>query len=712
MTEAQDFTGSTAENPDAMFRQAHAARAEGRIDAAAELLRAILAHTPKHPNSLKLLSLIYRDAGRFEDAAELLTRLVAIECDAEPNFRLYGEVLVRCGRERDALRAFKIAFRLDPSRLIILLNVGVLEARLELHVQAIQTFNSLERRFVQRDRPDADKETVRRGMKARQKCLQKLIEEFEAEARANPLSATPYCSYAQKLGHLTKFMGAVAILERARDQFPFADRVPCDLLRYKLLCCDWTNYERAVDEARTATDIEMLEGKRPSLDTLVALVLPISASTQLAIGRAHAAAATAQAHTLPTLLPATPRAGDTPIALGYLSGRFQNDANAQLMLGLFGRHDRGRFRVISYSFGNNDGSSYRRRIMADSDRFVDLRGVSDADAAAAMRRDGVDILVDVDGFNPDARPVIAAQRPAQVQIRYLDYPASSGADFFDYYVTDRFATPPGVENDWSERLVRMPHSYQANDRDQQIVPATGGRRAFRLAEEAFVFASFCSMRKIEPTVFGAWMDILKRVPDAVLWLLPFTPDAARNLHQAALRHGVAPERVVFTHFLPKGEHLGRMMLADLSLDTLHWGGHTTTSDSLWAGVPVITTPGTTFASRVAGSLLTAIGLPELIAPTLADYVELAVALASDRVRLAVLRQRLADNRLTEPLFDTDRYVRDLERAYLHVWARHRKGLPPESFSLDALPLGESLKGTNLESRLTSLLSAALEDSGN
>jgi predicted O-linked N-acetylglucosamine transferase (SPINDLY family) len=193
------------------------------------------------------------------------------------------------------------------------------------------------------------------------------------------------------------------------------------------------------------------------------------------------------------------------------------------------------------------------------------------------------------------------------------------------------------------------------------------------------------MRKIEPIIFGAWMDILKRVPNAVLWLLPFSSDAARNLHVAAGHHGVRPSRIVFAPFLPKGAHLGRVALADLSLDTLYWGGHTTTSDSLWAGLPVITTPGSTFASRVAGSLLTAIGLPELIAPTLAEYVELAVALAQDRDRLAGLRQRLVDNRLTAPLFDTDRYVRDLERAYLHVWTHHEKGLPPESFTLDPAP---------------------------
>lgn len=685
MTETQDSASAAAEGPDAMFRRAHAARTEGRIDVAVELLRAILAHAPSHPNSLKLLSLIYRDAGQFEDAGELLTRLVAIESDVESNFRLYGEVLIKCGRERDALRALKIAFRLDQSRLGILLNIGLLEAGLEQHIQAIQTFNSLERRFVQSGRSDADREITRRAMKARQKCLQKLKERFETESKAAPLSAASYCQYAQNLGRIGLFADAVTVLERARNRFPFADRVPCDLLRYKLLCCNWTDCERAVDEARTAVDIEILEGKRPALDTLIALTMPIPASEQLAIGRAHAAAATEQAHTLPALPPVAPRMAAAPITLGYLSGRFLNDATAHLMLGLFRRHDRKRFRVFTYSFGGNDGSGYRRRIVTDSDRFIDLRGVSDADAAAAMRQDGVDILVDVDGFNPDARPVIAAQRPAPVQLRYLDYPASSGAGFFDYFVTDRFATPPGSEADWSERLIRLPYCYQVNDRDQTIEPAEGGRGAHRLAASAFVLASFCSMRKIEPAVFGAWMEILKRVPDAVLWLLPFTSDAARNLHAAAQRHGIAPERIIFAPFLPRAEHLSRMALADLSLDTLHWGGHTTTSESLWAGVPVITTPGATFASRVAGSLLTAIGLPELIAPTLADYVELAVTLAGDRARLAALRRRLADNRLTAPLFDTDRYVRDLERAYLHVWARHEKGLPPESFALDPAP---------------------------
>lgn len=681
MTQAQNAANGMAQNPDAMFRHAHAAHESGQTAKAAELLRALLAEVPSHSKGLKLLSLICRDAGRYEDAARLLTRLVEIERDVEPNFRLYGEVLIKCGRPADALRAFRIAFKLDPSRLVILFNIGILEAGADRLVQAIQTFNVLERRFVLSGKPEADAAVARRSAKARRKCFEKLGEAFKAESKANPLSAEPYCRYAQQLASLTRFKHAVAVLEVARNQFPFADRVPCDLLRYKLLCCDWPDYDRAVEEARTAADIEILEGKRPSLDTLVALALPIPAGELFAISRANARAATARAQALPVLPPAPPRSPDAPVTLGYLSGRFLNDATAHLMAGLFGLHDRKRFRVFTYSFGQNDGSDYRHRIKADSDRFVDFRGVSDADSAAAIRRDCVDILIDVDGLNPDARPTIAAQRPASVQVRYLDYPASSGADFFDYFVTDSFASPIGSEAEWSERLIRLPHSYQVNDRNQTVKPAVGGRRAHRLPEDAFVFASFCSVRKIDPAIFESWMDILKRVPNSILWLLPFSPDAAQNLHAAGERHGVPAGRIVFAPFLPRSEHLGRVALADLSLDTLHWGGHTTTSDSLWAGVPVVTTPGTTFASRVAGSLLTAIGLPELIAPNLAAYVELAIGLAGDGGRLASLRQRLAENRLTTPLFDTERYVRDLERAYERLWTRHRMGLPPESFTL-------------------------------
>jgi predicted O-linked N-acetylglucosamine transferase (SPINDLY family) len=678
---------ASPDDADQLFQRARLAHAEGLTDAAEAMLTIALARDPAHRSSLKLFALLYRDAGRFEDAAELLTRLVKIEPDSAPSLRLYAEVLVRCGRRQDALRAFELAYRLDPSRLDALLNVGVLEAQLGLPVKAILTFATIERRFMQAGKPTALAAIVRRAGKAKQQCLGKLKGKFEADAANDPQSASPYVNYARQLARTGRFMEAVRIMERARERFPFDDRVPCGRLCYKLLCCDWQDYEGAVTEARAAIDIEMLEGKRPSLDTLIALVLPIGAPEQLALGRALAADAVRRARELPLLLPAEPRQAGAPITLGYLSGRFQNDANAQLMLGLFGRHDRRRFRVITYSFGEGDGSLYRRRIMADSDRFVDLRGRSDADAAQAMRADGVDILVDVDGFNPDARPVIAAQRPAPVQIRYLDYPATSGADFFDYYVTDPYATPPGAEADWSEQLVYLPHSYQANDRDQPIEPAVGGRKAHGLAEDAFVLASFCSMRKIEPVVFGAWMDILKRASNAVLWLLPFTADAARNLHSAAARHGVTTDRLVFAPYLAKPEHLGRMALADLSLDTLFWGGHTTTSDSLWAGVPVMTMPGRTFASRVAGSLLHAIGLPELIAPSLADYVELAVALAADRDRMSALRRRLAENRLTMPLFDTDRYLRGLERAYRRIWEIHERGEPPQSFAVELEPPG-------------------------
>lgn len=634
--------------------------------------------------ALRLLAIVQRDGGHTDRAAATVARLIALNPGSDVDLRLRGEMLEKSGRIQDALAAFERAHQLAPDLPDALLNVGILLARLDRFVAAIQTLTSVYRRAKLAAGP-GNTAIARSAALARKACLARMRRHFESEVEQEATSR-PHLRYAGDLARSGEFGEAVEVLTAAKAKFHADSRIPCDLLRFKLLGCDWRNYDRAVADAWSATEIEARDGRKPSLDTLAALCLPLSPKQQLLLGRAIAADAEKRAAG-PRPMRTRPMEGaDSRITLGYLSARFKDDASAHLMVGLFGRHDRRRFRVICYSLGPDDGSIYRRRVMTESDRFVDLHGVTDAAAAARIRADAVDILVDIDGFNPDARPVVAAMRPAPVQVRFLDYPATTGAAFFDYYLTDRVATPPGSEGDWTEQLVFLPDTYQANDCDQPIRPCPGGRAGQMLAEDVFVFASFCSMRKFEPVVFDAWMEILRRTDNSVLWVLPFTADAARNLRREAAARGVPEGRLVFARYMKKPEHLGRVALADLSLDTLYWGGHTTSSDALWAGVPLITTPGNTFASRVAASLLHAVGLPELVAPTLADYVDLAVSLAADRERLAELRQRLARNRLTMPLFDTARFVRSLERAYSNIWAIHRQGASPRGFALDPEPL--------------------------
>ena len=364
------------------------------------------------------------------------------------------------------------------------------------------------------------------------------------------------------------------------------------------------------------------------------------------------------------------------ITIGYLSSDFHNHATAHLMLSLFGLHDRKDFSVFTFSYRQNDGSAYREKIKNDSDKFFDLQAAGHFEAAGKIFESGVDILVDLKGHTRNNRLEICALRPAPVQVTYLGFPGTTGADFLDYIITDRIITPEDQSPYYSEQLVYLPHCYQVNDHKQKFSDAPVSRSDFDLPEKGFVFSSFNNNLKIEPVMFGAWMNLLKKAPDSVLWLFRSNDLAERNLKSEAQARGVGGDRLIFAEWIPKDQHLARCRLADLALDTRIYGGHTTTSDLLWAGVPVVTMLGTHFASRVSASLLAAIGLPELITHNLEEYEGLALRLSQNPGELAALRTKLAQNRKTEPLFDTPRFVRNLESAYHQIWDRFLTGEMP------------------------------------
>lgn len=355
------------------------------------------------------------------------------------------------------------------------------------------------------------------------------------------------------------------------------------------------------------------------------------------------------------------------LSIGYLSNDFHDHATAHLMLSLFKLHNRERFNVYCYSYGPEDNSSYRQQIQANCDQFIDIRSRSIVDAAGRINADEVDILVDLKGHTKAARLGILACRPAPIQVHYLGYPGTTGADFVDYLITDKIVTPIEHIPFYSENLVFMPHCYQVNDHQQKIAPHARSKEEFGLPTDSIVFSSFNLSYKIDPIMFDCWMRILSRVSHGVLWLLKGDDTAERNLRQEAASSGIDCRRLVFADKLAKPEHLARIRLTDLALDTRIVNGHTTTSDSLWAGVPVIILQGGHFASRVSASLLNAVGLSEMITHNLDAYEHLAVNLANYPDELRKIKAKLSRNRLKEPLFDTPRFVWNLEKAYQEMW---------------------------------------------
>jgi predicted O-linked N-acetylglucosamine transferase (SPINDLY family) len=380
------------------------------------------------------------------------------------------------------------------------------------------------------------------------------------------------------------------------------------------------------------------------------------------------------------LPPAKPGGGER-IRLGYLSADFRSHAVGFLIAGLIERHARRRFEVIGYSCGPDDGSATRSRLTRAFDRFVDISDMTHAQTAQRIRADAVDILVDLTGYTAHGRTVILAYRPARIQVSYLGFPGTMGADFIDYIIVDRFLAPMNQQPFYTEKLVQLPNCYQPGELGQQIAERTPARLECGLPEQGFVFCCFNTSYKLTPAFFDVWMRLLNTVPGSVLWLVASNPFVIDNLRREAVHRGVAAERLVFAAPTGRPEYLRRLALADLFLDTLPYNAGATASDALWAGLPVVTCSGETYVGRMAGALLTAAELPQLITTSLEAYERLALRLATEPGLLAGFRQRLMWNRSTVPLFDIARFTRDLERAYTQMWEIWRAGRPPTSFSV-------------------------------
>ena len=396
----------------------------------------------------------------------------------------------------------------------------------------------------------------------------------------------------------------------------------------------------------------------------------------------------ARAYTRETL-PLAPAAKPPPAAprdklrIGYFSADLHNHATMHLLAGVLECHDRDAFEIHAFSYGPEIEDAMRARARATVDHFHECARLSDGAIIATARKAGIDIAIDLKGYTQDARLGPFAARVAPLQVSYLGYPGTVGADFLDYILADATVLPMDQQPFYDEKIIHMPDSYQANDDRRAIAPATPSRAEAGLPAEGFVYCCFNNAYKITPEIFASWMRILAAVPGSVLWLLRNEEDAMARLRAAAQAQGVDPARLVFGPSLPSAQHLARHRLADLFLDTLPYNAHTTASDALWAGLPVLTQMGEAFAGRVAASLLKAVGLPEMITRDTAAYEALAVALGQDAARAAALKAKLAAALPGAPLFDTPRFTRHLEAAFRLMWQRHVEGKAPEGFAVPA-----------------------------
>ena len=489
---------------------------------------------------------------------------------------------------------------------------------------------------------------------------------------SDPRCAPAHHNFANMLRASGRLAEAAGHYRAARDLDPGLPSTREHLMDALLEVCDWDGAEAEAAALRALVSEQPPAAWMPHVSPLTSSYIGLDPEQQKQVAAYHAQSR-ASGIRLTRRARAAPASAPQRLRIGYLSRDFRDHPVGHLLRSAFALHDREQFDVHAFSFGADDGSVYRKSIVASVDRFTDGTHSTDAQIADAITDAGIHVLVDLMGHTSGNRLGVLARRPAPVQTHYLGYPATTGAPYIDYFVSDRIATPPELTAQFTERVVRVPRCFMVSDgTDAQVTPATS-RAAQGLPDAPFVFCNFANSSRITRGSFRLWMEILRAAPGSVLWLKHSHAVTVGNLRHEAHVCGVDPDRLLFARRVPdKAGHMSRLALADLGLDTLGWyNGHTSTADALWAGVPVLTTPGATFASRVAASLLHASAMPELVATDEREYVAAAVALAQDRARARALAGKLAANRSTAPFFDARGLVRDLEAAYREMWAAAR-----------------------------------------
>lgn len=687
---------------DARFNLGDVNRRMGRLDDAARCLQEVLAQAPDYAEAHTGLGLIYAERGDVNAATDCYRKALEIAPAQVQALNNLGNALALRGEYAEAESYYMRALSAAPDNADISVSLGNLrvsqgrwdEARAlyeqaagstSAGVDALCNLGKLLRRQARYVESLAYLYRAHGHAPQRTDCVVDIAATY---LELGDLSKAEECyrkaqalepdngAISRELGNVFKVWGR---FEEAAVQYGLALRIRNDdfaalggLVYVRQHMCDWPGIEalwgRLQDEA--------IGKPNSGVTPFSILAQPTTPAQQRSCAHAWAQSELASVPGQRERLGfdfEPPHGRPEKLRIGYLSWDLHEHATAYLIAELFELHARDRFEIFAYSYGPDDASAIRARMRNAADRFVDIAKLSHESAARAIYENRIDILVDLKGYTQGARPQIMALRSAPLQVNWLGYPGTMGMPEIDAIIADPVVIPEGGESAYSEQVVRLPDCYQINDRRREISPQSLSRAEYGLPPAGPVFCCFNQSYKILPDVFASWMRILKAIPDSVLWLLETNVWAVQNLRNTAAAQGVAAERLVFAPRRPLAEHLARYRIADFALDTFPYTSHTTASDALWSGCPLLTFAGETFASRVAASILHAAGLPELVTGSLADCEALAIELANSPAQLAALHARLAANRDSCALFDSPRFVRNLEQAYDRLWAERVAG---------------------------------------
>jgi predicted O-linked N-acetylglucosamine transferase (SPINDLY family) len=641
----------------------------GDIEAAEKVYKNILKSNPDNFDALHLLGVIAGQKGNDELAIDLISKAIIINSkDARSHYNL-GFSLQKLKYYELALTCYEQAILLEPNYAVAFSNRASIFKELGKFDVALESYNQA----LTLSPGNAEDYSNRAVVLTSLHRAEEAIADCEQAILLLPTFHKAHYNLGLALLALKKIDEAVLAFSNALTLYPQYEYLSGLLLHTQMKLCAWQDFQ---DKAPYL--IEKIHGGKK-----VSSAFPIFAfADDLVIQRKSAEIWSDDKHPYNSLLGQITKHPRHPkIRLGYFSADFHNHATAYLMAELFERHDKDKFELIAFSFGPETKDEMQLRVSQAFDHFINVASLSDLEIALLSRELGIDIAIDLKGVTQDYRLSIFSYRAAPIQVSYLGYPGTLGADYIDYLIADKTLIPRQSQQHYSEKIVYLPNSYQVNDRHRVIAPTQFTKKELGLPEDAFVFCCFNNNFKITPDIFDSWVRILKAVDSSVLWLLQDNPTAAMNLQKEAASRGLDPARLVFAKRMDLPEHLARHKAADLFLDTTPCNAHTTASDALWAGLPLLTCMGESFASRVAASLLNAIGLPELVTESLVEYEALAITLATTPVKLKTLKEKLERNRLTTPLFNTELFTKHIEEAYTQIYERYQADLPPEYFEV-------------------------------
>ena len=702
---AKEPLAATKANAFAILQVAIAYHQQGHLSKAEKMYQQILEINPRCADCLNLLGVIAYQTGKYQSAAYLIGQAIEINPNDASYYSNLGIALKELSKFDLALASYEKAIALKPDYSEAYSNLGLLLKELKNLDAAVASYDKA---IVLK--PDNAEAYSNRGIALQElKQFDAALASYDKAIGLKPEYAQAYSNRGIALHELKQFDAAVASydmaialkpdyaeaysnrgsvleeqkqLEAALANYQTAFNLNPDfeylfgtIFDIKMQLCDWHNFNQNIFELNQ----KILAGLKVS-PCFPTLGLPISLPAQ------RKSAEIWIADKYPSNLSLGPIAQSKrqlKIRIGYYSADFYNHATAYLMAELFERHDKSKFELIAFSFGPDRKDEMHNRVSQAFDRFLDVTTMSDKAVVKLSRELDIHIAVDLKGLTQNTRLGIFSYKAAPIQVSYLGFPGTLGADYIDYLIADKTVIPLDRQKHYSEKIVYLPNSYQVNDRQRAIAPKLFTKQELGLPQDSFVFCCFNNNFKITPNIFDVWMRILNAVEKSVLWLLEDNSPAVKNLSKEAQLRGVKSNRLVFAKRMALPEHLARQKVADLFLDTLPYNAHTTASDALWAGLPVLTCMGESFASRVAASLLNAVGLPELVTHTQADYESIAIDLATNPAKLKAIKDKLEHTRLTHPLFDTPRFIKHIEEAYTKIYERYQDDLPPDHIYINA-----------------------------